>query len=61
MLISAGVNNRYGHPHQETLERLNKENRIIYNTQNQGAIDIKTNGKNLRINVLQKAGISDII
>ena len=61
VLISAGVKNRYGHPHQETLERLNKENRIIYNTQNQGAIDIKTNGKDLRINVLQKVSISDII
>ena len=61
VLISAGVNNRYGHPHQETLERLNKGKRTIYNTQHQGAIHIKTNGKNLRINVLQKVGISDII
>ena len=61
VLISAGVKNRYGHPHQETLERLNKKNRTIYNTQHQGAIHIKTNGKDLRINVLQKVSISDII
>ena len=39
--ISSGLNNRYGHPHAEVLERLNKNNACILNTQNTGAIIIK--------------------
>ncbi|OLS41624.1 DNA internalization-related competence protein ComEC/Rec2 [Bacillus sp. MRMR6] len=35
-LISAGENNRYGHPHQEVLNRLKDSN--IYRTDQQGAI-----------------------
>ncbi|MEW9049559.1 MAG: DNA internalization-related competence protein ComEC/Rec2 [Neobacillus sp.] len=35
-LISAGENNRYGHPHQEVLNRL--EDSTIYRTDQQGAI-----------------------
>ena len=37
-LISAGQNNRYRHPHQETLERFEKLNTAIYRTDQQGAI-----------------------
>ncbi|MBP2622663.1 DNA internalization-related competence protein ComEC/Rec2 [Streptococcus oricebi] len=37
-LISAGKNNRYHHPHQETLERLNKIGSIIHRTDQEGAI-----------------------
>ncbi|MFZ7945466.1 MULTISPECIES: DNA internalization-related competence protein ComEC/Rec2 [Bacillaceae] len=37
-LISAGEKNRFGHPHQEVLERLKKTNTIIYRTDLQGAI-----------------------
>lgn len=60
-LISAGIHNRYGHPHQETVERLKKQGSSIYNTQKNGAISIRTDGKNLRINVLQNSRTSDII
>ena len=31
-IISAGINNQYGHPHKETLERLNKTNTVILRT-----------------------------
>lgn len=36
--ISAGEKNRFGHPHQEVLERLNKLNTQIFRTDLQGAI-----------------------
>ncbi|WP_223591288.1 DNA internalization-related competence protein ComEC/Rec2 [Neobacillus bataviensis] len=37
-LISAGEHNRFGHPHQEVLERLRAANITIYRTDIQGAI-----------------------
>ena len=43
-LISAGKNNLYGHPHRETLERLVASECRIYNTQEDGAVMIRTDG-----------------
>ncbi len=43
-LISAGENNRYGHPHEELLERLAHAGCQIYNTQENGAIMLETDG-----------------
>ncbi len=40
-LISAGKNNRYKHPHQETLRRLIKIKSQIYRTDQQGALRFK--------------------
>ncbi|WP_449459200.1 DNA internalization-related competence protein ComEC/Rec2 [Streptococcus suis] len=37
-LVSAGENNRYKHPHQETLDRFNSLNIQVYRTDQQGAI-----------------------
>lgn len=37
-LVSAGVNNRYNHPHQETLDRFEEVNMTVYRTDEQGAI-----------------------
>jgi competence protein ComEC len=37
-LISVGEKNRFGHPHQEVLEKLRKANSTIYRTDKQGAI-----------------------
>ena len=37
-LISAGKNNRYGHPHQEVIDALEKYNITIYRTAENGAI-----------------------
>ena len=40
-LISCGEGNRYGHPHDETLERLISAGAKIYNTKDGGAIMVK--------------------
>ena len=48
-VISAGVNNRYGHPHKESLERLNAMGAKIYTTNTSGAIILETDGKSYKI------------
>lgn len=37
-LVSAGLNNRYQHPHQETLERFEEAGMTVYRTDQDGAI-----------------------
>lgn len=46
-VISAGVGNRYGHPHEETLERLRESGCTVYSTQDTGAVIIHTDGESL--------------
>lgn len=48
-LISCGQGNSYGHPGQETLDRLKKENVTVYRTDTQGRISIHTDGKTWKI------------
>ncbi len=48
-LISCGRGNRYGHPHEETLERLQQQETSVYCTKDDGAILITTNGRNMRV------------
>ncbi len=43
-LISSGLNNSYGHPHRETLERLKQIGSKIYQTAEYGAIRLETDG-----------------
>ncbi len=43
-IISSGKDNRYGHPHNETLERLDKVNASVYWTGANGTIIITTDG-----------------
>lgn len=43
-LISAGQDNSYGHPHKETLERLNEVGCTVYETTKYGAIRLETDG-----------------
>ena len=43
-LVSAGKKNRYGHPHEETLERLADCGAKIYMTMEAGAIFVETDG-----------------
>lgn len=50
-LISAGENNSYGHPHQETLERLEECGAETLITYESGAITIRTDGKNQEVNI----------
>lgn len=48
-IISAGADNRYGHPHKETLERLEEIGCTIYSTQDHGTITVKSDGKIVEI------------
>ncbi len=43
-VISCGAKNRYGHPHEETLARLQEIQSRVLQTRHQGAIWIKTDG-----------------
>lgn len=54
-LISVGIENSYGHPHPDTLKRLQQVGCRIYRTDEGGAIQITSNGKKSRIKTfLQK-------
>lgn len=48
-LISCGINNRYGHPHSETLERLEDNNCKVYVTNTLGEIIIRTDGYKMSV------------
>lgn len=46
-VISAGRDNKYGHPHQETLDVLNQFGSVILSTQDSGIIVFESNGENV--------------
>ena len=46
-VISCGVDNSYGHPHQETLERLNNDDVQVYRTDLLGTIIATSDGTNI--------------
>jgi len=48
-VITCGVDNSYGHPHQEILDTLTKRNVATYRTDLQGNIIVTSNGKNIEI------------
>lgn len=48
-VVSAGKDNRYGHPHEEVLERLEEFEVSVLNTQNLGTITFETDGRVLKI------------
>ena len=48
-VISAGVDNRYGHPHAETLKRLEEAGSRVCSTQDNGAVMIETDGETMTI------------
>ncbi len=49
-IISAGKDNRYGHPNPEALARIEKESKSILSTIDHGTITFETDGRNLQIN-----------
>lgn len=49
VLISLGKDNDYGHPHQVTLERYEKQGCKVYRTDQDGSITITTDGKKYEI------------
>ena len=48
-LISAGRNNRYGHPHEELLRRLEDCGCFIYRTQEGGALTVRVRNGKVRV------------
>lgn len=48
-VIEVGLNNQYGHPHQETLESLEKYGINTLRTDEDGDIKIFSDGKNLKL------------
>ena len=48
-LISSGRNNRYGHPHEELLRRLEDHGCRIYQTQESGAITVTVKNGRVRV------------
>lgn len=55
-LISAGEYNRYGHPHGETLERLRDCGTDVYETAENGAIFVETDGKRWAVRTFLENG-----
>ena len=49
--ISAGRNNRYGHPHEETVERLKERGCRLFCTQTDGAVTVRTDGVQMYLSV----------
>lgn len=50
-VISAGEGNQYGHPHQETLQKIFDRNIKLYRTDQQGAIIFISDGNTITTNV----------
>jgi competence protein ComEC len=46
-VISAGRENKFGHPHREVLSRFQDLEVLIYRTDRDGAVQVQTNGRNL--------------
>ena len=49
-IISVGEDNKYGHPNQETINRLKKYTKNIYITKDLGTIVLTSDGDNININ-----------
>ena len=50
-VISCGRNNRYGHPHEEMLERLQEAGTEVFRTDETGAIEVRIKGDKVMISV----------
>ena len=48
-LISAGADNRYGHPHKDNLARLRRANALIFRTDRSGQVRVISDGKQVEV------------
>lgn len=53
-IIGVEEDNKFGHPSDSTIQNLEKANIRIYRTDKMGEIEIKTNGKEIKINEFLK-------
>lgn len=53
-IIGVGEDNKFGHPSDSTIQNLEKANIRIYRTDKMGEIEMKTNGKDIKINEFLK-------
>ena len=52
-LVSVGANNRYGHPSQETLERLESQGAHVFRSDEQGDVSCKIEGTSISVTTLR--------
>jgi competence protein ComEC len=50
-VISAGYENSYGHPNRDVLDRLASHQAVVYRTDRDGLVSIRTDGKRLSVDV----------
>ena len=50
-VISCGEGNKYGHPHDETVEKYSSRNMEVYRTDIHGTVIMNTDGKNIVFSV----------
>ena len=55
-VISLGLNNRYGHPGEDTMKRLERTGAQIYRTDTQGTIKLSSDGKKITVSTEGKDG-----
>ena len=59
-VISLGANNRYGHPGEEAMERLERTGAEIYRTDTMGTVTITSDGKNLQVETKKEAVVHKV-
>ena len=52
-VISVGNENKYGHPHKETLELLEQAEAKVYRTDQNGDITVKSDGKTVMVETVR--------
>ena len=53
-VIQVGKNNFYGHPHQQTLDRLEERGIQVYRTDQNGAVGIDIRSKGLEVDLVRR-------
>jgi competence protein ComEC len=59
-VISLGVDNRYGHPGEEAMERLERTGAEIYRTDTMGTVTITSDGKKLKVQTKKEAVVHKV-
>ncbi|MHB0868978.1 MAG: ComEC/Rec2 family competence protein [Chloroflexota bacterium] len=55
-IISVGAENRYGHPHRQLLQRLERRQLRVYRTDLQGTIQVTTDGRSYSVTAEKQGG-----